>query len=197
VFKQFFFGAYLDEEEAEKIIFVAHRHIFVIFKIMAINFILGVLIPIFVFLYIAPNFIWIFILSFFMFLKFLRDFLDWYYDVMLVTNIAVINIEWNGLFDRSSLKLEYDSIEGVSVKKSSFLAVVFGFGDLTIETIGDSKFFLDKVSRVRHVEEFILHSKRKYTEEKEMQEEGTIKNILSKIVAAHIKKYGINTEDDY
>ena len=119
----------------EKLVYVVHSHWFAAYKpVVKVSF-FGMLIPA-LFFAMFPTLLALYIFgSWFVlgFLRFLYEVMDWYFDVLLVTNHGVIDLDWNGVFDKSSSRVDYETIAGVAWEKSGVLANVFNFGNLTLD----------------------------------------------------------------
>ena len=102
---QYVFGQYL--EPGEKILAAIHRHPFVILQDILRVLIIGFVIPLFLY-YLFPDFIlfigvWLFISV----IRLMKIFMIWYHDALLITDVSLLDVYWNGLFDRTSSRLEY------------------------------------------------------------------------------------------
>ena len=114
----------------------------------------------------------------------LRNFFDYYLDAWLITNTAVIDVEWHGWFHRQSTSIDYSSIEGVSYEIEGILGTIFGFGTVSIEKISTgSVFSIEDVKRPRDVESTILACQESCIRTKNMKDSSAIKDIIAEIVA--------------
>jgi uncharacterized membrane protein YdbT with pleckstrin-like domain len=62
---------------------------------------------------------------------------NYYLNCWVVTNERIISNELRGLFNLKESVITFDKIQDVTVDIKGFLATVFGFGDVTIETAGE------------------------------------------------------------
>lgn len=62
------------------------------------------------------------------------SFLDFYYDIHIVTNRRVIDIDLHGLFNREINELALEEIQDVTSKTQGISSNLFNFGDVYIET---------------------------------------------------------------
>lgn len=69
-------------------------------------------------------------------LKFALFFHNYYLSFQIVTNLRVIDIEQNGLFNRRANQLALKNIQNITYKQGGLLAYVFNYGDVIIETAG-------------------------------------------------------------
>jgi len=65
---------------------------------------------------------------------FLLRFHDYYLSVQIITSQRVIDISQNGLFGREVNELQYEKIEDITHKQNGFIATIFNFGDIVVQT---------------------------------------------------------------
>lgn len=80
-----------------------------------------------------------------------QDFVNFYLDMWIVTNERVINIEQNGLFQRTSSELHLTSIVDVTSDVKGFFATIFNYGDIIVQTAGEQEHF--HFQQIAHPEE--------------------------------------------
>lgn len=105
---------------------------------------------------------------FFIMAFFLVSWIDWYFDILIVTDRRVVDIHQKGLFSRTTDELELLHIEDVSSHLKGILGTFFNFGDVFIQTAGSSRnFIFEKIPRPREVARTImdLYHQRLHTEE--------------------------------
>lgn len=192
--QQLIFGAFLDEEE--KILYVAHRHIFIHLKIFIRTIFFGFLIPgLFYIFFPEAQIFWISWLILGV-LFFIYNFLDWYYDAWVFTNMGLLSIEWNGFFDRSSTRIDYQMIEGISYSVRGITQTIFNYGDVVIERIGSaSALELRDAYRPRKVEKKFSHFHNHYTTMQQYSNHETLKGLLSEMLHQHIQDHGVPKKD--
>ena len=182
------FSKYVDK--GERIKYVAHTHYLGMAKPMLKNFLFGFLLPALIYV-LFPNLIFLCILFFTFFaLKTIYNYFDWFFDAWVVTNLGVIDIEWNGIFNRSSSKIEYNAVEGVTVSVPGFWATLFNFGNIYLETPSQTKIDLPMCMNPSQVESKILRYRESYLHERSLSDESMLRDILSAMVARHVEKYG-------
>jgi hypothetical protein len=59
----------------------------------------------------------------------------WYYSVYIVTDRRIVEIHQKGFFDRAVQEWQLDKIYNVNYHINGLQAVMFGFGDITAQTI--------------------------------------------------------------
>jgi hypothetical protein len=183
-------------EEGEEILFVVHRHWLVLKKKIWKASTFGVLPPVVLF-YFFPAFwpvfaIWFSIGVFAYFMKFL----EWAFDCLLVTNLGVIDIERKGIFDNTSKRLEYETIDGVSYTLKGFLPTVLNYGDIIVDKMGsDISINLDDAANPKVVSKKIMECQEKYINGKSFTDHEALKSMLADMIATHVKKYGVKPLD--
>lgn len=190
VFVQFFFQPYL--EDGEKIEAVFHRHPFVIFPEFLRLVFFGYFLPIFLWI-LFPAF-----LPFFLFWGFISTIrlvyviLQWYHDVLLVTNVSLLDVQWQGFFHRTSSRLEWNMIEGVSCEIQGFLRTVFHYGLVSISHAGGGNALQLKDAMNPHkVEHQIMAYQEKFVTHQHLKDADALKNLLTTMLRHHAKSEGI------
>lgn len=67
--------------------------------------------------------------------------IDYYFDVWVITSERIINIEQQGLFSRKSSELRLNKIQDVTTGVHGFLGTVLNYGDVEIQTAGEEENF--------------------------------------------------------
>ncbi len=133
----------------ENIILVTHRHwfnilqqffiiILMVFALAGSFFTLPYLFPVFqdknyyiLFLFIENTFFIIFwIYAFFIWI-------DYYFDIWIITSERIINIEQKGLFVRQVSELKFSKIQDVTTRVEGFLPTILNYGDVEIQTAAE------------------------------------------------------------
>jgi hypothetical protein len=183
----YLFGPHLEKDE--NILYVVHRHPFLMFKnglkIAALHFFL-------------PIFLWnVFAEIWFVFLVWLiygiiamnKMIFNWYFDAILITDMSLIDVTWNGPFDRNSVRLEYSMIEGTSYSFKGILQTLFNYGTVQINRQGGATGFeLKDAVNPSKVESVILNYQEKYLANKNMEDVGALKNLLTEMIRKHAKE---------
>jgi hypothetical protein len=188
--REYLFSDYL--EDGEEIVYICHRHFLILFKDMWRIMLFHGLVPAF-FWYFFPQFYIIYAL--WIGIGLIRLFFiiqDWYYDSWLLTNMGIISVEWTGYFDRTSARVEYPSIEGVSYNIKGVLQTIFNYGDVTLAKFGGpSEMVLKEAANPKRVEKNVLKYQEKFMTVKNFQDQEVLKQLLSDLVVQHVKKHGL------
>lgn len=84
-------------------------------------------------------------------------FLDFYYDLHIVTDRRLVDIDQNKLFSREINELALEEVQDVTTQNSGIFSSVFDFGHVLIETAGaQQKFEFNNVLHPREIASIIL-----------------------------------------
>lgn len=68
--------------------------------------------------------------------------IDYYFDIWIITSQRIINIEQQGMFSRRVSELNYAKIQDVSTEVQGFIPTVINFGDVEVQTAGEEGNFV-------------------------------------------------------
>ncbi len=68
---------------------------------------------------------------------YLVGWIDYYFDVLIVTNERLVNIEQNGLFNRHISELDLLRIQNVSSNIKGIVPTIFNYGSMIVQTAGE------------------------------------------------------------
>jgi len=90
----------------------------------------------------------------------------WYFDVYIITNSRIINIEQKTLFSRSVSEAALDKIQDVTYEVSGIAQTLFNFGRLQAQTAGAQEVIVfDEIRDPKAAQETINSAVKKYTKE--------------------------------
>lgn len=187
----YFFSRFLDD--GEKVLHIAHRNILIFLYNSSKALFFGLLLPSLMFV-VFPDLvlawgIWAAVGVFGVF----YNFVDWYFDVWLLTNVGVIDIDRNGFFDITSTRIEYHMMEGVSYTIRGFWRTVFNFGDVTIDKLGaQTSVVLEDSIHPKKLESKILEFQDKYVTSRSIRDHQALKTMLSEMIAYHVQNKKID-----
>lgn len=101
-------------------------------------------------------------------LVFIISWLDYYYDILIITDERMVHISQNGLFNRHISELNLLRVQNVSTKIKGMLPTFYDYGNLTVETAGYtgltdeqashvSDFSMEYVPHPNHLSKIILN----------------------------------------
>ncbi|MBU1445946.1 hypothetical protein KKD70_01645 [Patescibacteria group bacterium] len=127
--------------------------------------------------------------------RFLLVFQDWYYDAWLITNLGIVGVEWTGYFERTSTRVEYASIEGVSYTVKGFWQTMLNYGDVTLAKLGGPhNVTLKDAINPKRVERNVLKYQEKFMTSKNFKDQEILKQLLADLVIGHIQEHGLPDE---
>lgn len=62
--------------------------------------------------------------------------INWYFNIGLVTNMQIIDVDFNILTFKEITRTELTHVEDVTVKTSGFISGIFDFGSIYVQTAG-------------------------------------------------------------
>lgn len=178
-------------EKGEKISLVIHRHPMVIQKKLIRAFFLGMVLPaIFYVLVYVPPFNYLFLA--WGILGLIRIFYisaDWFFDGWLITNQSIILVEWNGFFNCSQSRVEFQTIEDIAYEISGFWETMLKCGTLTISRFGSPHpTVMKKCWQPRKAERGIIRAQGHFMENKSFRDHEILKDLISGMIQQHTKK---------
>jgi hypothetical protein len=189
-FRNYLFSDYL--EEGEEIVYVCHRHLIILvvdfFRVFTVHLGLALL-----FWYFFPQLLWVSIIWLGIgVVRFLFVLQDWFYDCWLVTNMGIVGVLWTGFFNRTSTRVEYASIEGVSYNIKGVLPTILNYGTVTLAKLGGpSTVSLKDANNPKKIERNILQFQEEFLTTKNFKDQEFLKQLLSDLVLEHVKKNGL------
>src|SRR3989344_3750200 len=83
---------------------------------------------------------------------------NYYLDVMIVTNLRIIDVDQKGFFSREIATLGIDKIQDITVNISGVLATFLDFGTLKIQTAAEvSEFIIRDIPKPNEVKSIIYN----------------------------------------
>jgi hypothetical protein len=190
--RDFFYKSYL--AEGEEIQFAIHRHIFMQAKdFFRITF-FGIFLPLFIWWLFPQTILFAAIWLGMGILRFFYEFVDWYYDVWLVTNASVIEILWEGFFKKSSARIEYHIIQGIGYEVKGFIPTLFNYGIIVLEKFaGNPSVFLGAVNPKKKTE-MLTRAQEQFVTNKSFRDHRALQGVLTDLLQRHIVEYGVEEE---
>lgn len=97
--------------------------------------------------------------------------IDYYFDVWVVTDQRVVNIEQNGLFNREISELEHGKIQDVTTEIHGLIPTLLKFGYVYIQTAGEQlRFKFKQVPNPVQVRAILMQLQKKAIEEQQRKE---------------------------
>jgi hypothetical protein len=154
----------------EKIIKVARKHFFLLFKKILFLLLLMALPVAFFYVFILSNsslmqmpetypVIVLFASAFYLFiwLFFFFSFIDYYLDAWIITSERIINMEQDGFFSRTISEEKLFRVQDVTSEVKGFFPTVLGYGHVFVQTAGTKEYFhFENVSSPDKIRDMII-----------------------------------------
>lgn len=157
------------QHENEEVLRVIHRHWFNIFAHFFVIFISSVLLigSFLAFPLLFPEMLdaknarlFLFVENTFFIFIWLFGFLVWidyYFDVWIITDERIVNIEQKGLFVRHISELNFSRIQDVTAEVEGILPTVLNYGDVLVQTAGEeNRFIFRQVADPYQVKDMVM-----------------------------------------
>ncbi|HRZ95446.1 MAG TPA: PH domain-containing protein [Candidatus Moranbacteria bacterium] len=105
--------------------------------------------------------------------------IDYYFDVWIVTDRRIVNIEQKGLFSRTISELELEKVQDITTNVHGVIPTFLNYGDLQVQTAAEQeKFLFHNIPDPYSVKDLIMNLQKKQ-ERKE-------KHIFSEMIAKKV-----------
>ena len=68
--------------------------------------------------------------------------IDYYFDIWIVTDRRIVNVEQHGLFNRETSELELEKIQDIATDVRGIIPTFLNYGDIQVQTAGEQEKFL-------------------------------------------------------
>lgn len=125
----------------------------------------------------------------------MRNFFDYFLDAWLITNQAIIDVAWHGWFHRTTTKILFSDIQGVTYETKGISGTLFRYGTISVEKVSTGgTISLDNVSRPRLVAAAILENMEQYLHGKNLKDAKRIQELLSGVVSRELSLEELKTK---
>lgn len=84
------------------------------------------------------------------------EFTDYYLDTWIITNERIINIEQEGLFNRTASELDLAAVQDTTAEIRGILQTIFTYGQVFVQTAGEKgRFHFKNIDNPEQVKELI------------------------------------------
>lgn len=192
--RNYFYGSYLEQEE--KIKFVIRPHIFLEAKNFSKIGFFGILIPLIAW-WLFPEVAivaipWMAIGAF----RFVYEFFDWYYDAWVVTNLGIIQIMWQGFFDKTSSRTAYHIILMIGYEVHGFAATFFNYGTINMEAATGIHAKFEGAFRPKKKVEMLTRAKEEHDMSKSFRDHRALQTVLTDMLQQHVAEHGLPYEEE-
>lgn len=193
-FDQIFFQKYLREEE--ELIFVCHRHPLLIIDRVIMTLFVGLALPTFFyynnsfFLQTLVPFLYFETYAIILYLFLIYKIFDWYNDVWLITDLWVVDIDWD-IFARHVIYIDYHDIRGSEIQSHSFFDSFFQKGDVILYTENEGvDFILEWAEHPHDITDHIEEVIHELAENKKLKDQAPMElllHTLTEVVREHLE----------
>lgn len=168
----------LEKHEGEQIIMVVRRHWFNILQnLLSVLIMAGFLVASFLYLPLlfptlsksAASGLFLFgetVFAMVIWIIFFLIWIDYYFDVWIVTNRRIINIEQKGLFSREVSELKLEKIQDISTEVLGVIPTFLNYGDVYIQTAAEQeRFIFRRVPDPYRIKDIIMGLQKKHEHE--------------------------------
>jgi hypothetical protein len=173
--------------KGEEIKYVAHVHPFVIYPQLLKVIFFGMIMPAGGYFLFPPFYLAWAVWTSVGILSFFYRLLQWYLDAWVVTNHGIIDQDWGNPFNRSTTRIEFGNIEGITNQTKGFWGTILRFGFIQVEHISGEPVVLNHVSRPRKLEREILKYQQDFVQKQTMSDHGKLKDLLTTLLRSSNK----------
>jgi len=113
---------------------------------------------------------------------------QWYLDAWVVTNYAVIDQDWNSFFDKSTTRIEFGNIEGMTNEVKGFWGTILRYGNIQIEHMSGEPVMLSNVATPRKLEKHIVKHQQEFMERRNFEDHSKLQDLLTGLLRSTHKK---------
>ncbi len=107
--------------------------------------------------------------------------IDYYFDIWVITSEKVINIEQKALFMRSLSELKFERIQDVTVEVKGLIPTLLNYGDVFIQTAGETeRFIFRQVANPYKIKDLIMGLQKRQEKEETNELGEVIRNEIHK-----------------
>ncbi len=157
------------QRDSEQILHIIHRHWFNLFSHLLLILVFSILLiaSLFIVPLVFPEILdaqnarfFVFIENTFFIFVWLFGFLlwiDYYFDIWIITSERIVNIEQKGLFVRHVSELNFFRVQDVTAAVEGLLPTVLNYGDVEVQTAGEEgRFIFRQVPDPYHVKDMVM-----------------------------------------
>ncbi len=180
-----------------EILGIIHEHWIKIVDRLILNVILLVLIPSFLYYYsikiqeLIP-FYYFEIYLIFMYFKIIYDILDWYYDVWIITNNWVVDLNWS-LFKTKIETIAYENIEWIEIEQDWIIDKILNKWDIVIHKFWDEELrIIDAIAPFSSINMIEEHLNQNTNDEEEIDKFDLVMDTLAWVVKEYLNNKSPN-----
>lgn len=192
-FSAVLFRTYL--EDGEEIELIIHKHVFALIKPVVFNAAVFIAIPIFVWTTVPKLALLSAIAIIWGAWKIIYDSISWYFNAILLTNLNLVDITWNGFFDRAAIRIEYNQIESFAYSITGFVNTLINNGDVVVVKNSGIEVPLPSLYSPKKKTQLLTAIQDKFMTNHNQRQSGAIKDLLTSMLEQHILEHGLVIDD--
>jgi hypothetical protein len=102
--------------------------------------------------------------------------------------MSILVIEWKGFFNNLATRIGYEDIEGVAYEINGFWGTMLRYGNMTLKVMSGNNMLMNIAASPKKAELAIARCQGEFLNDREMQDAGNLKTILSQMVSTYMKK---------
>lgn len=119
-----------------------------------------------------------------LFILFFLIWIDYYFDIWIITNKRIVNVEQNGLFSREVSELELENIQDITTEVLGIIPTFLNYGNVYVQTAAEkTRFVFENVPDPYGAKDLIMNLQNK--------EERASRNELGNIIYKKIRQNGV------
>ncbi len=103
----------------------------------------------------------------------------YYFDVFIITDQRVIDIQQTGIFQRSVAEAPMNRIQDVTYAVGGFFATLFNYGKVTVRTASNNELTMKDVSNPEEIQEIIVELQKLHQGDKKLSAEELLAYIAN------------------
>lgn len=131
-----------------------------------------------------------------LFLYILYSWVVFYFDVFIITDQRVIDIQQTGIFRRSVSEAPMSRIQDVTYHVTGFFATLFNYGRVTVRTASNSELQMDDIADPEEIQEMIVELQKLNQGDKKMSAEELVEYISGVRTEKNLKNVDDEDEGD-
>lgn len=92
--------------------------------------------------------------------------MDYYLDMWIITSERIIDVDQEGLFNRSISEIPLRSVQDITIEIDGVIETFLKFGTMRIQTAGEREFIISQAPRLYEAKDIILQQARSLVEKK-------------------------------
>jgi hypothetical protein len=124
-------------------------------------------------------------------------FFVWYFNAILMTTDNLLFVEWKGLFNKKSSRIDYWNLDEIQVVRIGIRSFMGNYGDLFfMKYNGGVLYEAHRIHAPQKVARTIENYREQQVDAKNFTEESSLKELISGLVQTHVRDKGQPERDE-